>query len=70
MDLDLATALTWLLPSLPFGLAGYAIVSGRIPVRRWMSPDGQLRRNAHPVKYWMYVAMLLLIGGVWLSAAG
>ena len=68
--MDFTTALSWLLPCLPLGLAVYALVTGRISVRRWMAPDGQLRRSEHPLKYWVYIAMLLTIGGVWLSAAG
>jgi len=68
--MDFNTVLSWLLPCLPLGLAVYAIIGGRIPVRRWMAPDGQLRRSEHPLKFWMYVGMLTVIGGVWLSAAG
>lgn len=68
--MDFKTALTWLLPCIPFGVAANALRTGSFSVRHWMAPDGRLRRSEQPVKYWAYVAMMVAIGGIWLSAAG
>ncbi|MBV1860700.1 MAG: hypothetical protein KUG77_19960 [Nannocystaceae bacterium] len=68
--MDFESALAWLLPCVPLGLVVYAFVTGSIPVRRWMVPEGRILRSEHPVRFWLYIAMLLAIGGAWLSMAG
>lgn len=68
--MDVQVALSWLLPCLPFGLAAYGLLTGGIPVRRWLAPDGKLRRSEQPLKFWIYIAVLTGIGALWLSAAG